>query len=262
MPILNKIVIVSIIFLFFTQISLAIENPRSRSTDKRIKVVAFHHEDVVPVYASTFITTQITFGKNEVIENIQNGDLDAWTVNVQKGLSNMLFIKPTILDSDTNMTVITNKHTYFFHLMSNKDDTAPQDDITYAIEFIYPNETRARMLANLKYNAQHKKTMVAAKEHSKHFNWDYSFSGADFVMPLKVFDDGKFTFMQFRAHQSLPAIFAVDNRAGKEAVVNYRKDGKYIVIQEIAPQFTLRDGQYNVASIFNNKLIHKLQQDD
>ena len=96
----------------------ALEITRPLMTDHRIQVVPFEENNVVPVEASTFTTTQIVFGKSEAIENIQNGDLDAWTVSVQKGLPNMLFLKPTILGSHTNMTVVTNHHTYYFQLNS------------------------------------------------------------------------------------------------------------------------------------------------
>lgn len=237
----------------------AVEKTRGLATDNRIKVVSYDPENVVPIFSATFIATQIIFSKGEVIEDIQNGDLDAWTVNVEKNLPNMLFIKPTVLGSDTNMTVITNIRTYYFHLQSNKDPAVSQTKITYAIKFIYPEETKAATLQNLKYNLSRAQTLHVIHRHSPNLNWDYSFSGDKAIAPVKIFDDGKFTFMQFKENQSIPAIFSVDNKAGEEATVNYRREGKYIVIQALAPQFTLRNGKYSVASIFNNRLIRELR---
>ncbi len=57
----------------------------------------------------------------------------------------------------------------------------------------------------------------------------------------------------------IPAIFAVDNRLGKEAVVNYRREGDYLIVQQLSPQFTLRADRYHVASVFNNKRIQQLK---
>ncbi len=242
-----------------SQSAFAVENSRPLATDSRIKVVAFQRDNVVPVIASTFTTTQIVFGRGEIIENIQNGDLDAWTVSVQKGLPNMLFLKPTILGSDTNMTVVTNLHTYYFHLTSNKAQMNKPDHSTYAIHFIYPEQARAKMLANVQYNKVQKRAILNAHTNPQNYNWNYSFSGAHSIMPMHIFDDGRFTYMQLQSGQPVPAIFAVDNASGKESVVNYRRDGQYIVVQQIAPQFTLREGKYHVASVFNNRLIHQLK---
>lgn len=243
--------------LLSSQDVFAVEKSRALPTDSRIRVVSYQPDNVVLVRANTFTTTQIVFGKDEVIENIQNGDLAAWTVSVQKGLANMLFLKPTLLDSNTNMTVITNQHTYYFHLISGKNSN--QNDNTYALRFIYPEEIRNQLLANVSYNQKQKQATLTSKNHPKNYNWDYSFSGARSIMPLHIFDDGQFTYMQLQARQAVPAIFVVNNTLGKEAVVNYRREGDYLIIQEIAPQFTLRKGKYHVASIFNNELIRQLK---
>ncbi len=243
-----------------TPLTFAVEKTRSLASDGRIKVVPFETDNVVPVVATTFTSTQIVFGRGEMIENIQNGDLDAWAVNVQKGLPNMMFLKPTIVGSNTNMTVVTNRHTYYFHLMSRNSQSSTQNDTTYAIHFSYPGQIRARMLANLRYNKEQKRAILNAHKHPGNYNWDYSFNGSHSIMPVHIFDDGRFTYLQLQAGQPIPAVFSVDNRSGKESVVNYRRDGQYLVVQQIAPQFTLREGKYHVASVFNNKLIRKLRR--
>ena len=241
--------------VFSMQTAFAEQPTRALATDKRIKVVAFEKNNVVPVKASTFTTTQIVFGRGEVIENIQNGDLDAWTVSVQKGLSNMLFLKPTIVGSTTNMTVVTNRHTYYFGLQSQNNQS---NESTYAIHFTYPAQARAKMLANMRYNKLQKRAILKADKNPQNYHWNYSFNGAHAIMPSHIFDDGRFTYMQLQSGKPVPAIFAVDNASGKESVVNYRREGQYIVVQQIAPQFTLREGKNQVASIFNNRVIHKL----
>ena len=244
--------------LLCTQNTFAVENTRALATDSRIKVVAFQRNNVVPVIASTFTTTQIVFSRGETIENIQNGDVDAWTVSVQKGLPNTLFLKPTIFGSDTNMTVITTAHTYYFHLTSNPYRANQPNNTTYAIQFRYPEQARATLLANLRYNTRGKHPMLNAHKDSKNYHGDYSFSGPRSMMPLHIFDDGRFTYMQLQSGEPVPAIFAVDNAKGQESVVNYRREGQYLVIQQMAPQFTLREGKYHVVSIFNNRRIRQL----
>ena len=260
--IIKPLSLVTLIFtlLVSAQATLAVEHARSLATDSRIKVVAFQEDNVVPVQATTFTTTQISFGKDEVIENIQNGDLGAWTVSIQKGLANMMFLKPTILGSNTNMTVVTNRHTYYFHLMSLTNQTQRKLGNTYAIHFSYPEDSRAQMLANVDYNKKaEERTLMNAQKNPQNYHWNYSFSGARSIMPLHIFDDGRFTYLQLQPGQPVPAIFAIDNASGKESLVNYRVDGHYLVVQQLSPQFTLREGKYHVASIFNNEAIHKLR---
>ena len=79
-------------------------------------------------------------------------------------------------------------------------------------------------------------------------------------MPLHVFDDGQFTYLQLRPGQPVPAIFAVDTKKANESVVNFRREGRYLVIHRIVPQLTLREGPQQVASIFNNRLIAHLKK--
>lgn len=244
----------------------AVEKPKSMSTDYRIKVVSYQQNNVVPVRGTTFINTQIVFGQNEQIIDVEGGDAASWTVHVSKALANVLNVKPTVYNSNSNLMVATvtdtgDRHYYRFHLISNK--TANASDVsnpTYVVQFIYPDEERAKLLAQLNYQQAEKKAILNASQNPKDYNWDYSFNGAKSIMPLHVFDDGKFTYMQLQQNQDIPAVFAVDNPAGKESVVNYRRVGDYLVIEQVAPQLTLRDGKYAVASIFNNSMISKLSR--
>ena len=118
-------------------------NPTSLPTDARIKKVMFQDNNVIPVHGMTFTTTQIQFGDNERVLDIEGGDSTAWMVTYHPELANMLFIKPTIFNSSTNMTVITNRHAYYFHLTSNKklEQTATQQ--TYALKFVYPAQVES-----------------------------------------------------------------------------------------------------------------------
>jgi len=242
--------------------SFGLQKPRALATDSRIKVIAYQKNNVVPVYGTTFINTQLIFGKNETIVDVEDGDAVAWTIKVDKNLSNVLNLKPTVLGSHTNLSVITldnqgKRRYYHFQLMSNSKPTTNTHHQTYVIRFIYPEEQKAKLLATLNTKKLTKHSIINAYKNPKKYNWDYSFSGSRAIMPLHVFDDGKFTYLQLRHNQPVPAIFAVNNTFGKESVVNYRRVGQYLVIQEVAPQFTLRDGKSHVASIFDNKLIAK-----
>lgn len=244
--------------------AFAQEKPRSLASDPRIKVVSYQKNNVVPIHASNLINTQIIFGSNESIVNYQSGDSAAWSTNVNQYLRNVLNVKPTILGSNTDLDVITidsagKRRYYRFDLISHKTPKA-QTQPTYVVQFVYPNEERAKVLAKLDLQRAEKKAVLNVSKDPNAYNWDYSFAGSRSIMPLHVFDDGKFTYMQLRQGQNVPAIFAVNNAKGEEAVVNFRRVGNYIVVQQVAPQFTLRDGRNAVASIFNTKMIAKIKR--
>lgn len=236
------------------------QTPIPFPTDSRIKMVAYQENNVVPLYGKTFTSTQVMFAHDEVVLDVEGGDTTGWMVTYHKNLSNMIFIKPTMLNSDSNMTVVTNKHNYYFHVMSNKTLEEQNKSQTFAIKFTYPIEERARLNAQLKRNKEIAQATINAKGDPKKYNWAYSFSGNKQVMPLHAFDDGTFTYFELRKNQALPAFFAVDDASGQESIVNTRRQGNYIVVQRLAPQFTLRNGPKLVASVFNTREINKIKR--
>ncbi|MDF1654364.1 MAG: TrbG/VirB9 family P-type conjugative transfer protein [Coxiellaceae bacterium] len=211
----------------------------------RIQRVLYKPDKIVSINATAFTTTQIVFSKDEIIENVQCGDMDAWTVSIQKNISYMLFLKPTLLGSNTNMAVVTNKRSYYFHLISRKNNTSTTQ--TYALYFTYMPVLHAGQSLSVT------KSILAT--HKK--NWDYSYSGDRQLLPQRVYDDGRFTYLQLRPYQSVPAIFAVNNRNGRETVVNYRRKGNMLIVQQVAHQLSLRMGKYHVLSLFNNHFIKR-----
>jgi type IV secretion system protein VirB9 len=204
-------------------VTYAQSNPIPNPKDARIKMVSFQEDNVVPIKGMTFTTTQIVFGKNEYVKGIEGGDTTGWIVDYKPLLPNMIFIKPTVLDSNSNMTVITNKHHYYFKVNSNKTLKAKDEAVTYAVKFVYPEDARTQLNAQLKKEAIKKSSVINVTKNPKAYNWNYRFSGNKQIMPLHVFDDGTFTYFELRKNKAVPAIFAVDDSQGKEAVVNTRR---------------------------------------
>lgn len=228
---------------------MASNPPRALASDSRIQVVAYDANQVVPIRFNLMTDTQVILNPDEHIISVNNGDAAAWMVDTTNQPPYMFFLKPTIAGSDTNATVVTDKRIYYFHLYASS--AVNPANATYAVRFIYPQEQQAKMLQ------QQAATLNLSKDPSA-YNWQYSFSGSRNILPLHVFDDGQFTYMQLRQGQPVPAIFAVDNWAGAESVVNYRRQGDYLVIERTAPQFTLRSGKYDVVSIFNDVTVKKI----
>lgn len=240
-------------------LSTAAVTPVQESTDGRIRVVAYQPDNIINIQGSTFVNTQVVFGSDESIVSVQSGDTAAWIAKVDNGLPNILDLKPTIVGSNTNMTIVTTddageKRLYYFHVTSIPGTPDNHTQATYALRFVYPDKERQQ----LQNKQQQNNAILNAAQNPAAYNWDYSFSGDKTIVPLHVYDDGKFTYLELRPGQTIPAVFAVAKENGKESVVNYRRNGQFIVIQQLSPQFTLRNGADSVASIFNNTDITKL----
>ena len=250
-----KIVLTALTLMSASTLLCAQNTPVAFASDARIRHVSYQDNNVVPIAGRTLTTTQIVFSSTEKVLDIEGGDSAAWMVTYHPELSNVVFVKPTLLGSESNLTILTNQHAYYFHLTSNKTlhtkDVAP----TYALKFDYPNTQVNRNSSH----ATPAKQTYPVKVAPKHVNTAYRFSGSPQLLPLHVFDDGAFTYFELGANSPAVAIFAVDDNSGKESTVNIRRQGKYLVVQRTAPQFTLRLGKMST-SVFNTAEINRIQQ--
>lgn len=220
-------------------------------SDQRIKIIPYQKNGVVSMTGTHFVSTQIILGMDEQIVDIQGGDADAWTVNVDKTFPNTFNLKPTLSGSHTNLTVVTTdkvgeRRNYYFELRSVERSESSSDQ-TYAIVFEYPNQSAD--------NAKKTPKIVSPVQYHS----TYRFHGDRSLMPKRIFDDGRFTYFEFQTNQPVPAVFAVLNARGDEAVVNFRQEGDRLIVLQTAPQFTLRLG-HRTASIFNDDAIAQLRR--
>ena len=210
--------------------------PRSMSSDHRVKLVAYDANNIVNLKGHYGYQTQITFANGEQVQSVSLGDSLAWQA---VPVSNYLFIKP-IAASKTNMTVITNLHSYTFQLDSETQEATP----TYKLQFTYPADYATLINTNNVGNL-----------NPGSLNWKYSFTGEKTIAPVKAFDNNQFTYFKFNTKGlgRLPAVFMVD-RKKNESLVNYHMEGDYLVVHGVGRQFTLRHGD-EIASVYNDGVI-------
>lgn len=106
-------------------------------TDSRIKTLVYNANDVYRVLTHYGYQMNIEFGKDEEIETISVGDRVGWQITPAE---DRLFIRAMDDKSHTNMTVITNEHTYQFDLYSSKPGENGWDELVYVVRFFYPPE--------------------------------------------------------------------------------------------------------------------------
>lgn len=224
--------------------ALAEVQPQSVKADERIRTVPFQKDNIVYLAGMMGVSTMIVFNEDEQIATVAMGDSLAWQA-VPDQSKRFLFIKPLQPDAQTNMNVITSKRVYTFFLNGAK----PGNTRTAVVKlrFSYPEDsTDANLLATARQNAA-MPNVKAALANPGRLNYDYGYKGAVDVRPTSAFDDGTKTFFQFSGE--VPAFFAVKSD-GSESLVNYRREGDYIVIDKVARQWTLRSGKI-ATCVFN-----------
>lgn len=239
--------------------AMAEKIPMNGSADSRIKTVAYNAHDVVNVTAHYGFSSMIEFGPGEEILTISIGDTVAWTFLETE---NRLFLKPIEEKANTNMQVVTSKRVYNFALVAKKAQSHRSSELTFTLKFRYPQEELAAQQLRLQQKeAQRNHPSLVIPEHSfkaEDVNMEYTRKGSELIAPRRVFDDGEFTYFAFNETVPTPAIFAVDSDKN-ETLVNFHKKGKYIVVQRLAAQFTLRHGN-DVTCIFNKSFLPELAE--
>lgn len=93
---------------------------------------------------------------------------------------------------------------------------------------------------------------VSAISAAKH-NYDYTFSGADTLAPLQVYDDGASTYVRYRdMQQPPPDAFTVD-KTGNEQPARYTIRNDMMVIDGLSGEWRLKS-KNGIISIYNEQL--------
>ncbi|KMS54971.1 type VI secretion protein [Novosphingobium barchaimii LL02] len=210
--------------------------------DERLVAHAFSDNEVVRIDGRAGVQATIAFGQGEAIENVAVGDSQAWQITPNKR-ADLLFVKPLESTARTNMTVVTNRHTYFFDLVA----TAKARPL-YMLRFTYKDEPKLAAdgsgLASLdpaeQALAAGNPLGMPADPAALNFAWKRV--GVEKLMPSRVYDDGMSTYLLWPDKAAIPAIL-VTNEKGDEGPVNYAVRGATIVLEDVPNSIVLRSGK-------------------
>ena len=222
----------------------ALQEPHAIATDSRIRTVRFSENEVYQFIGHYSYQSSIEFAADEKIQTVSVGDSTAWLVNPS---GNRLFLKPIEQNALTNMTVITDKHQYLFELHAEETKNIRDKDLIFSLRFIYPQVEAPQM------GVSQFEEFPEFDKHPEKFNFNYSVKGSSVIEPIRIFDDGEFTYFEFRnLNAEIPAFFLVDG-AYNESLINFRKRGNYIVVERVASRYTLRRGP-DILCVYNERL--------
>jgi type IV secretion system protein VirB9 len=217
-----RVVWIVILLITSASASLAEVQPRRGAHDARVRVATFVDGEVYQVRTSLTHVTSIEFGPGETIRSIIAGDTEGFLLDGVPG-GQAFAIKPVVRGAHTNITVYTNRRSYYFNVTEASDPTF------YVIRFRYPE-------------ADDGAASVVAQGPANH---TYGVSVQAEITPQEIWDDGTFTYFRFAPNAPVPAIFRWS--AGRERSVNAmaQEDG-VIRVSGISARWVLRLGDLEV----------------
>jgi type IV secretion system protein VirB9 len=198
--------------------------PEPGSGDPRMQSVLYDPDQVVQLQVAPNYQLSVEFSADERIENIALGDTNAWEVTPNKR-GDRLFIRALQGGSPTNLTVVTDAHSYSFELAPGYGALMP-----FTVRFRYPPAAVATVA---------EAPPVPAGR--------YRLSGDRVLRPNAIRDDGMRTFISWNADKAMPAVFALDG-LGKEVAVDGQVRGGEYVIDDVKNNLLFRLGNQQASA--------------
>jgi len=214
----------------------------ARAGDPRLTQRLYDADTVVRIDGRLGIQASVAFAEDEHIENVAVGDAEAWQITPNKR-ANLLFVKPLAPAARTNMTVVTDRHTYYFDLVAS-----PRAAPVYALRFTYPAPPPGSVAAAgtpppaLTDAEREALNGDQAPVDPAQLNFAWRKSGAAKLLPSRLYDDGTATYAVWAPGVPIPAIL-VTNEKGDEGPVNFAVRGETIVIDGVPSRIVLRAGR-------------------
>lgn len=177
------------------------------ASDARILTLSYRADQVVPLKVAPNYQLTIIFDPFERVENVAVGDAEAWQISLNKR-EDALFLKSLRTGSTTNMTVITDVRVYNFELSSAY---GPAADAPFTVRFASADSASS------------------AQPTPQPNIGRYRISGTRSLRPAAISDDGVRTTIVWRDRQTLPVVFAIDERGDEILLDGHMRDGLYVV---------------------------------
>lgn len=196
---------------------------------------------VFQIYTRPGRVTDIVLEPGETLVSVASGDTVRWVIgDTTSGAGaakrTHILVKPFAAGLATNLVISTDRRSYHLALAST---TGPA---MAALSWIYPQDA---LLALKRASDAAPAIPVASGLTVDQLQFGYTISGdRPSWRPLRAFDDGRQTFIEFPASLAVgeaPPLFLVDGK-GEAQLVNYRLRGRYYVVDRLFDAAELRLG--------------------
>lgn len=212
-------------------------------------VTFFYDPEKQPiVQTAPFQETVIRLEPGEKFTNISSGDPSRWSYAVaisgkDENAQQNILVKPCLPDISTNLVITTDRRLYNMRFVASQTE-----QLTRSVSFRYPDtsmksESEAISSPEIPIEETQEKRSIPPLHIHYQITTAGIFSQPADWQPLRVFDDGVHTTIQFPeniAHRDLPALFVIQN--GEKTCVNYRFQSPYMMLDHVFREATLVSG--------------------
>jgi type IV secretion system protein VirB9 len=221
-------------------------------TDSRVKTLVYNANDVYSLLTHHGYQASIEFGEKETVQTISVGDRVSWQI-IPDG--RRLYLRSLVGGASTNMSVVTNLHTYQFDLRATKGGSVPvREDLVYLVRFYYPDERIAKTAEGALAPVYADELVGAAVQPEPQLpalNFSYSYTGEATHAPSRTFDDGSATYFKL----TKPAkIFVVNGAKQEVPVMVTRTSDGFLKAPMVSPRFVIRYEDGNYICVYNERM--------
>lgn len=207
-----------------------------------VQVYPFSDGAVFRVLTAPGQVTDIALQPGEALGAVAAGDTVRWVIGDTtsgsgEGKRTHILVKPFAAGLATNIIITTDRRTYHLALSS------AERSAMVALSWTYPQDQLIALKAAEERVRAAQPIATGLSVDQLHF--DYVISGdRPAWRPLRAFDDGRQTFIEFPAGLGTgeaPPLFLVDGK-GTAQLVNYRVQGHYYVVDRLFEIAELRLG--------------------
>jgi len=220
----------------------ATRQPQGQGFVNAVQVYPFSEGAIYQVYTSPGAVTDIALQPGESLIAVASGDTVRWVIGDTTSGSGAekrthVLVKPFSTGLKTNLVITTDRRSYHLQLASTAKTAMA------ALSWTYPEDE----LIALRHAAEVAEAAAPVARgltvEQLHFNYELSGDRPSW-RPLRAFDDGRQTFVEFPATISVgeaPPLFVI-GPSGAAELVNYRMRGRFYVVDRIFDAAELRLG--------------------
>lgn len=195
----------------------------------------YYSTSTYQIFTKINYTTTIKLKADEEVTYIGSGDTENWDLDQAKGGADgatLIFIKPLFENLNTNLSIITNKRTYYIYLVSDKKAYNP------LVQWQYPYEANMSF-KNYKNNQMINKSVQLETSNINDLNFEYSYDKSSSLAPLQVYNDKRKTVIVMpKDIQEMPIVYSY-GLDGNLNQVNYRVIGQNIIVDKVLSKIQL-----------------------
>lgn len=197
-------------------------------SESRLRTVDYNSGSVLSLTGFVGYHIHFEFAPDEHFVTLGAGDSSVVDVGAE---ANHLMLKPRQPTPGTNLTILTNRRSYFIDFRALARSPLP-GEVVYSVTFRYP-------AADYRQSSGNAVNLLGAIAPA--VNRNYWFCGSAALRPAAVDDDGVQVRLAFPAHTELPAIYAAA-ADGAESLVNSHVEADTVVVHRLVERLVLRRG--------------------